>query len=95
MLRIQDLVVRTMLTVEGKINQNMQMYVQDRQNTLPPHGHAHTHTKKIIESTATKLNDLFSPLFSVQMHVPYKQNCYELFGFDVMLDAALKPWLIE
>jgi hypothetical protein len=28
-------------------------------------------------------------------HVPYRGNCFELFGFDVMLDEALKPWLIE
>ncbi|KAJ1472248.1 tubulin-tyrosine ligase/Tubulin polyglutamylase, partial [Baffinella frigidus] len=51
--RIKDLVIKTMLTVEAKINTNL------------------------------------------QMHVPSRRNCYELFGFDVMLDANLKPWLIE
>lgn len=27
---------------------------------------------------------------------PYTaQNCYELFGFDILIDSTLKPWLIE
>ena len=27
---------------------------------------------------------------------PYtSSNCYELFGFDIMIDSNLKPWLIE
>ena len=51
--RINDLVIRTLIAVEEKINMNMNMYV------------------------------------------PHKGNCYELFGFDVMLDKALHPWIIE
>ena len=30
-----------------------------------------------------------------QMHVPYRGNCFQLFGFDVMIDANLNPWLLE
>ncbi|XP_072314129.1 tubulin polyglutamylase TTLL5 [Eucyclogobius newberryi] len=30
-----------------------------------------------------------------KMFVPYKTNCFELYGFDVLIDAKLKPWLLE
>ena len=30
-----------------------------------------------------------------EMHVPYTKNCLELFGFDVLIDDQLKPWLLE
>ena len=33
---------------------------------------------------------------AVDMFVPYKnQNCFELFGFDVLIDQELEPWLLE
>ena len=30
-----------------------------------------------------------------EMFVPYRHNCFELLGFDVLIDAKLEPWLLE
>jgi tubulin polyglutamylase TTLL5 len=32
---------------------------------------------------------------SAQMHVPYKNNCFDLLGFDVLIDDSLNAWLLE
>ena len=45
-----------------------------------------TKTMMCVES---KINTL------IKMHVPDRRICYEVFGFDIMLDTALQPWLIE
>ncbi len=29
------------------------------------------------------------------MYVPYRDNCFELLGFDILLDSSLNPWLLE
>ena len=31
----------------------------------------------------------------VKMHVPYRNNCFELLGFDILIDDNLTPWLLE
>lgn len=28
-------------------------------------------------------------------NVPNRDNCFELLGFDILIDSALEPWLIE
>lgn len=29
------------------------------------------------------------------MYVPYSTNCFDLIGFDILIDDTLKPWLLE
>lgn len=34
-------------------------------------------------------------LCSGNKSVGHRNNCFELYGFDILIDANLKPWLIE
>lgn len=52
-----------------------------------------------IEATNACFNEIknlaIKTLKSVSKIMSNEQNCFELYGFDIMLDDTLKPWLIE
>lgn len=46
----------------------------------------------IIKSVLSIENTVFS---AMEMSVPYRTNCFEVLGFDILLDSLLRPWLLE
>jgi len=46
----------------------------------------------IIKSIISGENSIFNAVKKTCIH---KTNCFELFGFDILIDSDLKPWLIE
>jgi len=44
---------------------------------------------KTVISAESSMNNMFN------QNVSSRYSCYELFGFDILLDSKLKPWLIE
>merc|ERR550519_102943 len=49
--------------------------------------------KDLINKTIISAENPMATLF--QQNVSSMYSCYELFGFDILLDSRLKPWLIE
>lgn len=46
----------------------------------------------VVKAMLSIENTVFS---AVEMNVPYRTNCFQVLGFDILLDDALKPWLLE
>lgn len=49
--------------------------------------------KDIIIKTFISVEPILNSAF--QMNVPNRNNCFQLFGFDIMVDDKLNPWLLE
>ena len=46
----------------------------------------------IVKSIMSIEHKLFT---AAENHLPYRNNCFELLGFDILIDDKLKPWLLE
>ena len=57
-------------------------------------------TKELMQSIEDVIiKSIVSVEFSVnsacKMFVPHRNNCFEVYGFDILVDSNLKPWLLE
>jgi len=52
-----------------------------------------TRVDEIIIKTILSIEPALKHAFD--MYVPFRNNCFELLGFDILIDNLLNPWLLE
>ncbi|XP_029013456.1 probable tubulin polyglutamylase TTLL9 isoform X2 [Betta splendens] len=54
------------------------------------------HGREVVETMFQEMDNIFvRSLQSVQKVIINDKHCFELYGYDILLDQNLKPWLIE
>ena len=56
---------------------------------------AEKHSKDIDEIFSDVRDIVMTVISSVKHLIGKRENCFELLGFDIMIDETFKPWLIE
>jgi tubulin monoglycylase TTLL3/8 len=79
--------VPTMFEIEGNM-----MFVEEFQEYLQ-NLHCQDVYEEVIEDKIKSV--IINTLESVQDTFEYKRGCFELFGFDIMIDDEFNAWLIE
>jgi tubulin polyglutamylase TTLL9 len=51
--------------------------------------------EKVSECFASIQTTIIRALHSVQKVIINDKHCFELYGFDILFDATLKPWILE
>lgn len=46
----------------------------------------------LIKTIISIENKMFN---ACEKYVPFRNNCFQLLGFDILIDSKLNPWLIE
>lgn len=46
----------------------------------------------VIKTILSAENVIFN---ACEQYVPFRNNCFELLGFDILIDNQLNPWLLE
>ena len=78
---------------ESHCSSLVKSYVQNRSVEIKQlHIHTHSCSASLSTHICIYTHNTFTCLFA---HCTYSYSCHELFGFDVVLDRKLKPWLIE
>ncbi len=54
------------------------------------------HSPEVVKRLFLQIDEIFiKSLQSVQRIIINDKHCFELYGFDIMFDSSLKPWIIE
>lgn len=51
--------------------------------------------EKVNECFANIQRIMIQTLLSVQKVIIHDKHCFELYGFDILINSNLKPWVIE
>lgn len=51
--------------------------------------------KRVDECFSDIQKIVLNSLHAVSKLISNDKHCYELYGYDILLDSTLKPWLLE